>query len=522
VRLVVVGYGMAGARLVSEVHGRRPDLDVTVLGAEPYRAYNRILLSNLVAGRASEEDVYLAERIGSRGRVRLGVAAKAIDRDNREVVTDDGERVPYDRLVLATGGRAALPPIPGLRRDDGELADRVVPFRTLDDCRRILALAEAAVAAGSASALVLGGGLLGLEAAHGLAGRGLRVTVLHAVGHLMERQLDPDAGAMLAATLRALGVAVELNAVTRRVESTADGVTAVLGDGRCLTADLLVVACGIQPETGLATDAGLVVDRGIVVDAGLRTSDPRIHAIGDCAQHAGQLGGLVAPAWDQARVVADLVTGVDPNARYVPRPVVTRLKAAGIDLAAMGDSTGEPGGDAVTFRDPRRGTYAKLVLRDDRLVGAILLGDNPLVGTVIQTFDRGAPVIDPRSLLLGRAGVGGGGPAPEVSPALIPDATVICQCNTVTKRALVRCWQDGARSTAELMAATRAGTGCGTCRDAVDGIATWLSRGEGASGSARAAESGRERTEEPSAVPALAGTGGTPAGRQARAKGSTA
>lgn len=477
-RVVVTGYGMAGGRLVSELHGRTPGMDVTVLGAEPYRAYNRILLSNLVAGRCREEDVYLTEKAAA-GRLQLGVTAKAIDRDSREVVTAAGERVPYDRLVLATGGRALLPPVPGLVDDGGQPADRVVAFRTLDDCRRIVALADATRSGrGAGSALVLGGGLLGLEAARGLAGRGLRVTVLHAVGHLMERQLDPTAGALLAATLHGLGVAVELDARTAAVQSTRDKVTAMLADGRCLAADLLVVACGIQPETGLATDAGLAVDRGIVVDARLRTSDPAVYAIGDCAQHAGEVGGLVAPAWDQARVVADQLAGTDPHARYSPRPVVTRLKAAGIDLAAMGDSTSDPCTDTVTFSDPRRGTYAKLVVRDDRLAGAILLGDNPTVGTVIQLFDRGTPVADPRSLLLGRPALAGD-VAMETSPALIPDGAVICQCNTVTKRALVRCWRGGARSAPELRDATRAGSGCGTCREAVDGIATWLRRGEG-------------------------------------------
>jgi assimilatory nitrate reductase electron transfer subunit len=466
---------MAGARLVSEVYRRRPSLAVTVLGAEPYRAYNRILLSNLVAGRSTEDGIFLAEQTGVGGDLRLGVAAKAIDREAREVVTDDGERVPYDRLVLATGGHAVLPPIRGLGREDGTLPERVAAFRTLDDCRRIVALAEAAPAGGSA--LVLGGGLLGLEAARGLAARGLRVTVLHAVGHLMERQLDPAAGALLVATLAGLGVAVELDALTTAVGSTMEGVVAVLADGRRLSADLLVAACGIRPETGIAADAGLAIDRGIVVDDQLRTTDRRIHAIGDCAQHGGEVGGLVAPAWDQARVVADLVTGVDPAARYSPRPVVTRLKASGVDLAAMGDSTGDPCADTVTFSDPRRGTYAKLVVREDRLAGAILLGDHPSVGAVIQLFDRGGPVADPRTLLLGRPVATSG--LAEASPALIPDGAVICQCNTVTKRALVQSWQSGATSTVELMTATRAGSGCGTCRDAVEGIAGWLRRGEG-------------------------------------------
>ena len=469
-RLVVLGYGMAGARLVSEVHGRDPGIEVTVLGAEPHRAYNRILLSNLIAGRSTEADVHLVEPAGRGVALRLGTTAVGIDRSARVVTTADGDAVGYDRLVLATGSQAVLPPIKGLVCDDGSLPDRVAAFRTLDDCRRILALAGDA-----ASAIVLGGGLLGLEAARGLAGRGLAVTVVHAVGHLMERQLDPPAGAVLAATLGRLGIAVELDAAAVAVDARDAGVEVRLADGRRLAADLLVVACGVRPVTDLAEPAGLAVDRGILVDDRLRTSDPAIFAIGDCAQHAGVVGGLVAPAWEQARVVADVVTGARPLARYAARPVVTRLKASGIDLATMGDATSDDG-DVVTFADPARGTYAKLVVRADRLAGAIMLGDNPTVGTVIQLFDRGGRMPgDVRGLLLGRAG-----PGPErtseVSPALIPDAAVICQCNTVTKGALVRCWEAGARRAADLVAGTRAGTGCGTCRDAVDGIAGWLQK----------------------------------------------
>jgi assimilatory nitrate reductase electron transfer subunit len=472
-RLVVVGYGMAGARLVSEVHGRAPDLDVTVLGAEPHRAYNRILLSNLVAGKTAETDVHLTEPAGRGVRLHLGVAATTIDRDAGVVLAADGERVPYDRLVLATGGQAALPPIKGLVSDDGSMPDRVAAFRTLDDSRRIVALARS-----SRTALVLGGGLLGLEAARGLAAQGLDVTVLHAVSHLMERQLDPAASAVLTATLAQLGIAVELDAATVAVDASADHLAAVLADGRRLEADLLVVACGVRPCTDLAEQTGLAVDRGILVDDRLRTSDPRVFAIGDCAQHDGIVAGLVAPAWDQARVVADIVTGAQPLARYARRPVVTRLKAAGIDLAAMGDAT-DNDGEVVTFTDPARGTYAKLVVRQDRLAGAIMLGDNPAVGTVIQLFDRGGRVADPRSLLLGRASAERSATS-EASPALMPDAAVICQCNTVTKGALVRCWEAGARSTSDLVTGTRAGTGCGTCRDAIEGIVGWLRREEGA------------------------------------------
>ncbi|NES12653.1 MULTISPECIES: FAD-dependent oxidoreductase [Micromonospora] len=464
--VIIIGYGMAGARLAAELHARDGDRKVTVLGAEPHRAYNRIMLSTLLAGKIGEPDVELAEVAGQGVDVRTGVAVTAIDRAAREVRTADGDRIGYDHLVLATGSRALVPPLPGL----DPLPERVVPFRTLDDCRRILAAAR-----GARSALVLGGGLLGLEAARGLAARGLDVTVVHPMGHLMERQLDPPAGAVLAGTLAGLGVRTELAVSATAVATDGDRVRLDLADGRALTADLLVLSCGVRPDTALAADAGLAVERGVVVDDRMRTSDRRISAIGDCAQHAGVLTGLVAPAWAQARVVAEVLAGSDRLTRYRPRPMVTRLKAAGIDLAAMGDAMDDaPADEELTFADPARGTYARLRIRDERLTGAILLGDNPAVGTVVQLFDRGAPVpADRRSLLLGRA-FGAAPAAPAASPALMPDAATVCQCNDVSKGALVACWRAGARTVAELSTATRAATGCGGCRDAVAGIADWL------------------------------------------------
>ncbi|WP_349880313.1 FAD-dependent oxidoreductase [Micromonospora sp. HUAS YX12] len=472
-RIVVVGYGMAGARLAAELHARGGDRRITVLGAEPHRAYNRIMLSTLLAGRIGEPDVELVEAVGPGVEVRTGAAVTAVDRAAREVVTDDGGRHGYDHLVLATGSRAVVPPLPGL----APLPERVVPFRTLGDCRRILAAAE-----GARRVIVLGGGLLGLEAARGLAARGLDVTVVHPVGHLMERQLDPPAGAVLAGTLAGLGVRSRLGVPATAVTAGADGVRLHLGDDETLAADLLVLCCGVRPDTALAVAAGLAVERGVVVDDRMRTSDRRISAIGDCAQHDGTLTGLVAPAWAQARVVADVLTGADTLARYRPRPAVTRLKAAGIDLAAMGDvaGSGDPGGpvEELTFADPARGTYARLRIRDERLTGAILLGDNPAVGTVVQLFDRGAPVpADRRSLLLGRA-FGEAPAGPAASPALMPDAATVCRCNDVSKGALVACWRAGARTAAALSAATRAATGCGSCRDAVAGIAGWLAEAD--------------------------------------------
>lgn len=468
-QIVIVGYGMAGARLAAELPARTGDAKITVLGAERHRAYNRIMLSNLLAGKVDESGVELAEAAGHGIDVRPGVQVSAIDPATRTVTTCRGDVLGYDHLVLATGGRALVPPLPGL--DPERLPDRVAVFRTLDDCRRILG-----VATGARRALVLGGGLLGLEAARGLATRDLDVQVVHPVGHLMERQLDPAAGAVLARTLAGLGVTSHLDVSGGAVETRADGVTLTLTDGRKLDADLLVLSCGVRPEVELARAAGLTVERGVVVDDRLRTSDPHISAIGDCAQHAGVVTGLVAPAWEQARVLAQVLAGQDSRARYRPRPAVTRLKVAGIDLAAMGDpGSGDPDAEELSFSDPVRGTYARLRIVGERLTGAIMLGDNPAVGTVIQLFDRGTPVpIDRRTLLLGRSRDVSSA-APVESPALMPDSATVCQCNTVRKGALVHCWRAGARSMDDLVAGTRATTGCGSCRDAVEGILDWLS-----------------------------------------------
>ena len=461
-RIVVVGNGMAGARVATELS----TMDVTVLGAENHQAYNRILLSSVLAGKHRPHDISIVSGSAG-GKARLGVTVTSIDRAAHVVTTDSGERHEYDHLVLATGSRAIVPPLPGL--------DEALTFRTLDDCQRILERMH-----GAGTALVLGGGLLGLEAARGLAGRGLKVDVVHAVGHLMERQLDPSASRVLERTLTDLGITVHLNASA--VAAGADRL--VLADGRVLSADLVVVACGVRPETGLALEAGLKVARGIVVDERLRTSDRRISAIGDCAQVGDEVSGLVAPAWEQARVVARQLTGIEPLAVYSPPAPVTRLKAAGIDLAAMGSLHTEDSDDTddtedLYFQDISSGTYARLVIRNERVAGAVMLGDNPSVGKVIQLFDRKLPVpLDRRSLLLGRSLDGG---SLEVdSPALMPAAATVCQCNSVTKGALVNCWRSGQRMLAEVVERTRATTGCGSCRDTVEGIMDWLARGEAA------------------------------------------
>ncbi|WP_084958306.1 FAD-dependent oxidoreductase [Thermoactinospora rubra] len=462
-RIVVVGNGMAGSRFVSEVRARSKEARITVFGAEPWQPYNRVLLSNVLAGSSGPDQVRLLDPAwyAEHGvRAVLGCRVEQIDRDTQAVITEDGRREPYDVLVLATGSDPIVPPIPGV--------ERAVPFRTLDDCRRILAAAE-----NGSRAVVVGGGLLGVEAARGLAGRGLPVTLLHLAGHLMERQLDPEAGLVLSETLAGLGIEVRTGVQVSEVLPA--GVR--LAGGEVVGGDLVVLACGVRPVTALAAQAGLEVRQGVVVDDEMRTDDPSIFAIGECAEHDGTVYGLVAPAWEQAEVAATVITG--GKALYRGSRLVTRLKARSVELAAMGEThLTEEQAEVVRFSHRARGTYRKLVIRDGRLVGAILLGESDVVGTLTHLFDRGGPLPGDRADLLFP---GLAGRAVADSPVRMPDSAKVCHCNNVTKGQIRACWEAGARDVAGVAAATRATTGCGTCKDAVEGIVGWLCEQEGVS-----------------------------------------
>ncbi|MEV0345451.1 FAD-dependent oxidoreductase [Nonomuraea sp. NPDC050680] len=462
-RLVVVGNGMAGSRLVGEVRARDPHMPVTVFGAETWQPYNRVLLSNVLAGSSGPDQVRLLDPswYATHGvEAVFDTEVVRVDRSAQTVMTADGRSTPYDVLVLATGSEAVVPPVPG--------AELAIPFRTLDDCHRILAAAEH-----GRRAVVVGGGLLGIEAARGLAGRGLPVTLLHLADHLMERQLDAEAGLVLGETLTGLGVDIRTGVTAEAILE--EGVR--LAGGELVEGDLVVLACGVRPMTALAKESGLSVRRGIVVDDEMRTEDPAVFAIGECAEHEGTVYGLVAPAWEQAAVAAEIITG--GKALYRGSRLVTRLKARSVELAAMGEThLTEEHAEVVRFTHRARGTYRKLVIRDGRLVGAILLGDTDAVGTLTQLFDRGGPLPGDRAGLLFP---GLGAVTVADSPVLMPDAAKVCQCNNVTKGQIRACWEAGARDVAGVAAATRATTGCGTCRDAVEGIVGWLCEQEGIS-----------------------------------------
>ncbi|MGB3773313.1 MAG: FAD-dependent oxidoreductase [Rhodococcus sp. (in: high G+C Gram-positive bacteria)] len=478
-RVVIVGNGLAGARLQEEIHRRDPTaavVSVVVYGDENHAAYNRILLSNVVAGHLTPSDTRIkpenwCERNGL--ETHVGIAVTAIDRDAKTISRSDGATDTYDTLVLATGSRSFLPTAAGMTDPDGRLVDGVVAFRTLADCDAITSVAQP-----GARVVVIGAGLLGIEAARGALTRGAQVTIVHPRGYPMEKQMDAGGGAVLTRVLRELGMDVALNARAESVRTAPDGTRELLlSDGGALPADLIVVAAGIRPNVELARDAGLDVDRAIVVDDDLRTSDPSIRAIGECAQHRGEVYGLVQPAWEMAGVVADQVCGTGLKTTYSGTAQITRLKAHDVDLASMGEievDESDTESEVLVMSDPTRGRYAKVVVRKDRLVGAVMLGNPEVVGSLSQYFDGGSLVpVDRMTLLLGHLV---GGPTESVNPSTMPDSAVVCRCNTVTKKQLVVSWGGGAHTPQAMSESTRATTGCGSCVGVVEGLCEWLHR----------------------------------------------
>ncbi|MFL5050296.1 MAG: NAD(P)/FAD-dependent oxidoreductase [Xanthobacteraceae bacterium] len=365
--LVVIGNGMAATRFVAELTSRALGrYAVAIVGEEPRLAYNRVLLSSVLAGEVERNDIVLKSASWWRERgvtVLYGHAAVAIDPQIRRVRLANGATLPYSKLVLATGSRPIRLAVPGM-----DLRG-VLTFRDLGDVAAI----EAAAAAGR-KAVVIGGGLLGLEAAYGLAKAGAQVTVLHLMDRLMERQLDGKAAAMLKRAIERKGIAVELEAATAALRGPGRVEAVELTDRRSIAADLVVVAIGIRANVELARGAGLKIDRGIVVDDGLATSSAGIHAIGECAEHRGVCYGLVEPAHEQATVLARRLAG-DPVAAYPGSVVATNLKVSGVNVFSAGDLVGAPGTESIVLHDPGLDTYKKLVIADDRLVGAVLYGD---------------------------------------------------------------------------------------------------------------------------------------------------
>ncbi|WP_198045459.1 NAD(P)/FAD-dependent oxidoreductase [Kitasatospora mediocidica] len=384
-RIAVVGAGMAAARFAERFHALGGEAEVTLYGAEPRAPYNRVLLADVLTGRYDAEAITLPSGDAA---LRVGAEVGSLDTAARTLRLVGGEQQSYDQLVLATGANPVLPPIRGLRREPGGLKAGVHALRTVSDCRQL-----AEHAARARRAVVVGGGVLGVSAARALAALGLPVEIVHQGPQLIERQLDEQAGRALQGGLARLGVVTYCGNRARAVRG-AERVTGVeLAGGYLLETDLVVLACGVRPRTGLAHSAGLLVRTGVLVDDRLAASAADTYAIGDCAEHRGVVHGLAGPAWEQADVLAARLSGADPDAVFTGSRPLARLSAGPLEYAAFGEVADEgPGLDVLRLTDATRGSYKKLVLRGDRLVGGILLGDLATVGAFTRAYERDDPL----------------------------------------------------------------------------------------------------------------------------------
>jgi len=464
-KLVMVGNGMAGVRTLEELLKISPDLyDITVFGAESHANYNRIMLSPVLAGEQTIQDIMLndVDWYAQNGiTLHLGKKITKIDRQRRTVETEDGMVAEYDRLLLATGSNPVMLPVPG-----GEL-DGVVSFR---DIRDVDAMLEAS--ARYKHAVVIGGGLLGLEAANGLMLRGMDVTVVHLAPWLMERQLDQTAARMLQKNLEARGLKFLLEKQTEQLVGKNSRVVAVrFKDGQEILADLVVMAVGIRPNVALAESAGIHCNRGVAVNDTMQTYDPRIYAVGECVAHRGVSYGLVAPLFEMAKVCANHLALLGYG-RYVGSTVSTKLKVTGIDLFSAGDFSGAEGAEEIVLSDPVGGVYKKLVIRDNKLEGAVLYGDTADGAWYFQLLREGRCIGAIRDhLMFGQANIGTGGHQGQTHAAAMSDEMEVCGCNGISKGTIVKAIKEKGLFTIEdVRKHTKASSSCGSCSGLVEQI----------------------------------------------------
>jgi nitrite reductase (NADH) large subunit len=455
-QLAIIGNGMATAQLLDDL-ARRGGLGmftVSVFGEEPHGAYNRILLNRVMLGESPDAITLKPAAWYAEKGVKFfpGRRVSRLSHAAHRLWTDDDKEHYFDVAVFATGSESWVPPIEGARTANGALKPGAFAYRTIADVEKMRAHALK-----SKRAIVIGGGLLGLEAAKGLADMGVSATVVHLFDTLMNRQVDKLGGQFLKRGIEKLGITVRTSANSKAVVGKAKVEGLELGGGEVIPTDMIVFAAGIKARTDLAADSDVPVNRGIVVDDRMETQLPGLYAVGECAEHAGTVYGTVQPIYEQTAVLADVLTGANPAARYRGSKVYTKLKVAGVEVASMGDVEGNgPDDECVQIVEEKRGVYRKLVVRGNRLIGAVLVGDSSAAAGLVRLFDAGTPLPANRLDVLAS-----GDAIPGAGPAADPE---VCNCHHVTKTTLVAAIRGGCDSLARIADATSAGTGCGSCR----------------------------------------------------------
>jgi nitrite reductase (NADH) large subunit len=474
-KLVMVGNGMAGVRTLEELLKIAPELyDITVFGAEPHPNYNRILLSPVLAGEQTLDEIILNPLAWYSDHgitLHTGKKVTQIDRIKRQVVADDGTTAPYDRLLIATGSNPFILPLPG--KD----LKGVIAYRDIADTQTMIE-----TAATHRHAVVIGGGLLGLEAANGLAKRGMQVTVVHIMPWLMERQLDEAAGKLLQKSLEDRGLKFLIGAQTEALIGDKDGrvMCVRFKDGKEVPADLVVMAAGIRPNVELAQKAGIHCERGIVVNDTMQTiTDPRIYSVGECAAHRGIAYGLVAPLFEQGKVCATHL-GQFGIGRYTGSTTSTKLKVTGIDLFSAGQFMGGEGFEEIVLDDPWGGVYKKLVIKDDKLVGACLYGDTVDGAWYFKLLREGRKIGDIRDkLMFGESNIGDVGHQGHNKAAAMADTDEVCGCNGVAKGTICKAIKDkGLFTLDEVRKQTKASASCGSCTGLVEQLLMFTAGGD--------------------------------------------
>ncbi|PAF30527.1 nitrite reductase large subunit NirB [Paenibacillus sp. 7516] len=463
-KLVVIGNGMAGISTVEQILKLTSRYDITVFGTEPYPNYNRIMLSYVLEGSKTIDDIVLNDLHWYEDNgitLHTGTTVSRIDADTREVVTSEGTRVPYDKVIIATGSSSFILPVPGHDKEG------VVGFRDIADCNMMLEAAKQ-----YKKAAVIGGGLLGLEAAKGLVQLGMDVTVVHLMQDLMERQLDPQASAMLKAELERQGIRFKMGAQTAELIGGERVEGLRFADDTVLDADFVVMAVGIKPNTIVARESGMEVNRGIIVDDYMQTSLEGVYSVGECTEHRGVCYGLVAPLFEQGMILAKHICGVE-TAPYEGSVVSTKLKISGVDVFSTGEFLDSPDHTVISHKDDWKRTYKKILLRDNIMVGAVLFGDVTDSAELQKLIKQKTEMTD--ELYASLMGTGCGGHKKAASVETMAEDEIVCGCNGVTKGTIVDAiTNQGLSSVDEIKACTGATRSCGGCKPVVEQILQYV------------------------------------------------